>query len=199
MRTQGGRGINERDLPRLQAEHDEREAAKYFESAIRDGQAHVLLADLNKLDAMLQALGMQDTDEDPVTAIYGLQREPPSPVSDAWTVEQEREACAGIADAPHAEYFERLGLAVMDDAKGLYDLAQAVAAADIASAIRARKSPVPSPSREVTGEELARVMAKVEYRGVDNWNYMTSGESLKFVGYARAVLAHLSAHAGENK
>lgn len=60
------------DLPRLQREHDEREAVKYLEAAIKNGQAATLLADLNKLDDMLNALGMQDTDECPVDRIRAM-------------------------------------------------------------------------------------------------------------------------------
>ena len=53
---------------------DELDAADYFATAIQNGHCHQLRADLNRLDAMLRELGMQDSDDDPVEAIRKLQR-----------------------------------------------------------------------------------------------------------------------------
>lgn len=60
------------DLPLMQANFDEKQAREYFQSAINNGQARFLLAELNKLDGMLRELEMQETDECPIERIRGL-------------------------------------------------------------------------------------------------------------------------------
>lgn len=72
MTRLSGVPADEKMLPLAQAAHDEKAAARYFESAISNGQAHQLLADLNMLDGILSELGMQDTDADPVERIRAL-------------------------------------------------------------------------------------------------------------------------------
>lgn len=73
MTRLSGAPADERMLPLMQAQHNEKQAATYFKNAIRDGQAHQLLTDLNTLDAMLRELGIQDTDKCPVEVIRKLQ------------------------------------------------------------------------------------------------------------------------------
>lgn len=63
-----------RMLKSSQADFNERSAVEYLNSAIQNGGAHIILADLNKLDGMLRELGMQDTDECPIEYVRGLMK-----------------------------------------------------------------------------------------------------------------------------
>lgn len=56
----------------------EKRAAEYLQSAISNGHAHQLLADLNTLDGVLRELGMQDTGECPIERVRMMSRAPSS-------------------------------------------------------------------------------------------------------------------------
>ena len=67
---------DEQMLPLMQAEHDEKSAALYLQSAIDNGQANQLLVDLNTLDGILRELGIQESHKDPIEVIRSLMQQP---------------------------------------------------------------------------------------------------------------------------